>query len=845
VANEKRLKCSICLLNIRDAAVMDCCIHRTCLHCIRRWLSGERKSSCPTCRKVVRVVYHNIKKTQHSMIQVPQNDEHKEARYTRFWNTHFEQDRLQLKRETEELKKASGNENMSSSVLTGLSLDTLRLQRMLYEHCVIIEQSKGMARKDVSHSYFIVCPHEVYRILKFIRKELFVLYGYKHKHIVGDLAQALIPCLLGWPGLQTRELQSKIEPILGKYTARFISEVTTAARSNYNTYDELNTNYEYPSYICNDWDSRVTRESVSESIPKENWENPIVRKAFNCCKFRVWNEVRPPLENNIELALQSEIYLTSLQFRNYDRVEPWMSDAQKKCISWNAFIRIDPTKHHREFVPLPPTQQSFYHNLTNSFTERGAFTSSVYSTTSDESSSASSTVADQWSSSEFASEPSNSVCDVVSSACTNVSCSSIFTTSTASGENSTTSSTDCCSVVSEENLYFRGNTESFSYKINEIPSSGVRWSDDSTGSSCNKEISKVVQENMPKNVVISQPQDYSKWSFGHCMNLQKKLLPVNVAQKRPRNLCLSSSKSIKPFQRKKLRLESISSDVSKQKRLDRSWNVCENANSLFLNCASTPGSVYSSHNQSYSNNVGKKFLHPSLLQPVAPTDLTSSSNSKNLLSAYKIRQVLKRKHTVKLVDSQLSNCRASTLQENDAKSFGQSSSHLQKYQPKEKISYPGVYSVLKLQFNETNEIKSEPNVKKVKSSLMENRDNKFQDLEEKIVPIIIKNEQLTICQNNNKEIDSYSTKFIRHQSKTPSCQQTKNSTDDCKCSCATKVVSNSHKSPAAVSSDVGSLQPKNVVNIPGDGPEQSVTFTHPVNNISSDESILVVSENDE
>ena len=30
------------------------------------------------------------------MIQVPQNDEHKEARYTRFWNTHFEQDRLQL-----------------------------------------------------------------------------------------------------------------------------------------------------------------------------------------------------------------------------------------------------------------------------------------------------------------------------------------------------------------------------------------------------------------------------------------------------------------------------------------------------------------------------------------------------------------------------------------------------------------------------------------------------------------------------------------------------------------------------------------------------------------------------
>ena len=46
-----------------------------------------------------------------------------------------------------------------------------------------IEQSKGMARKDVSHSYFKVCPHEVYRILKFVRKELFILYGYKHKSV--------------------------------------------------------------------------------------------------------------------------------------------------------------------------------------------------------------------------------------------------------------------------------------------------------------------------------------------------------------------------------------------------------------------------------------------------------------------------------------------------------------------------------------------------------------------------------------------------------------------------------------------------------------------------------------
>ena len=447
----------------------------------------------------------------------------------------------------------------------------------------------------------------------------------------------------------------------------------------------------------------------------------------------MWNEVRPPLENNIELALQSEVYLTSLQFRNYDRVEPWMSDAQKKCISWNAFIRTDPTKHHREFVPLPPMERSFYRNFTNSFTEGDSLATSVYSTTSDESSSASSTAADQWSSSEFTSEPPDSMRDVVSPACTNVSCSATFTTSTASRVNSSTSLTDCCNVVNEHSSYHRSNTENLSYKIdhtNEMNISGVQWFDNLSGSSCTKGVSEIVQDSIPENVVFSQYHDYRKRSLGHCMNMQKELLPVNVAQKRPRNLCFSSSKSIKPFHRKKLKLESTNSDIHEQKRLDRALDVSKNANGLFLNCASTvttAGSVRGSHNQSCSNNVGKYFLHPSLLQPASPTYLSSSSetNCESLSSAYKARQVLKRKHTVEVVETQALNCRASSLHENDLKSFCQASSHLQKHQPKGKSSCTGVYSVLKSEFNENNKIKSEPNVKVVKSSLMANKDNKL------------------------------------------------------------------------------------------------------------------------
>ena len=460
-------------------------------------------------------------------------------------------------------------------------------------------------------------------------------------------------------------------------------------------------------------------------------------------RFRVWNEVRPPLENDIELALTSEVYLTSLQFRNYDKVQPWMNEAQKKCISWNTFIRIDPTKHQREFIPLPPLEQSFYHNLNNSFTESDVFSNSVYSRNSGELESAAAdvNVTDQQSISEFTSEASDSLLNVISSTypSTDVTFSANFTTSTTLGNNSKKSSVDsdtCYNVFNEGSSCLPGNTQTISSRvdyINKIPSV-VQWSNvnDSTGSSSIKRNYEIVQQVVPKKTVYFQHHDYSKRFFSPC-NFQKKKIPANVAQKRPRNHCLNSVKSIKTLQRKKLKFEKLNQNIfsnhPKSSEQKQGLNISESVSRLFLTSASTPTTstyiVHSSHNQSYRLNEKHQMLPSPLFQSTPPAVSTSTSKikSENSHSVCVNQHFLKNKLTVEVKDAPLSTPKILILQDNVVKPFQQNLSRSVNYLPNDKERNMDVS--LKPELNKNNEIKSEFNMKISETASIENIDRKL------------------------------------------------------------------------------------------------------------------------
>ena len=52
-------RCSICLCDVADAAVLDSCAHPFCVDCILAW--AERDSRCPLCKARIKSVLHGGK----------------------------------------------------------------------------------------------------------------------------------------------------------------------------------------------------------------------------------------------------------------------------------------------------------------------------------------------------------------------------------------------------------------------------------------------------------------------------------------------------------------------------------------------------------------------------------------------------------------------------------------------------------------------------------------------------------------------------------------------------------------------------------------------------------------
>ncbi|XP_046388104.1 E3 ubiquitin-protein ligase Topors-like [Ischnura elegans] len=236
------LKCAICLGRLRNKSLIDSCFHEFCFECLVEW--SKVKPECPLCKTKFEYIIHNVKSNddyekyhcqnnqQDTDLQIPwMEDPNRSFRY-RTTMTPQLQERLAVQHIVAIRERSSGiTARPRSRWYHRRPQNIPEFRSRVYRENLWVQPLSDVTNRfrECSPSFYRENPAQVYRLVRWLQRELLVLLPLNCPHRT-FVMQTIINNVFQHP-IRSPFFSTQLQPYLGANTRHFIHEFAEYARS--------------------------------------------------------------------------------------------------------------------------------------------------------------------------------------------------------------------------------------------------------------------------------------------------------------------------------------------------------------------------------------------------------------------------------------------------------------------------------------------------------------------------------------------------------------------------------------------------------------------------------------